>query len=182
MSYRAAVRPDDDLEACAAAHRRLLASLETLTDDEVGQDSRCEGWTIGHVLTHLARNADSHVRMVDGARRGEVVSQYEPGARERDIEAGARRSARALVDDLRGAIERAEAAWRDVPDDVWASGAARTGSGVVPIAEMPFRRWREVEVHHADLGRDLSYDDFTPAYVAREEREPEGRRYGGRTF
>ncbi len=37
------------------------------------------------------------------------------------------------------------------------------------VAELPFRRWREVEVHHADLGRpEYTYDDWSDGYVRRE--------------
>ncbi|MET0910545.1 MAG: maleylpyruvate isomerase N-terminal domain-containing protein, partial [Ilumatobacteraceae bacterium] len=37
------------------------------------------GWTRGHVLTHIARNADSFVRLLEAAGRGEVVTQYAGG-------------------------------------------------------------------------------------------------------
>ncbi len=36
-------------------------------------------WSDGHVLTHLARNADSVVRRMEGAARGELVDQYPGG-------------------------------------------------------------------------------------------------------
>ncbi len=55
-------------------------------------------WTVGHVLTHLARNAESHVRMLEGATMGEALEQYAGGYDQRaaDIEAGADRSAHVL--------------------------------------------------------------------------------------
>ena len=69
-------RPDADIAGATAAHGRLLAAIERLTDADVAQASLLPGWTVGHVLTHLARNADSHVRMLeaagDGARRRAV--------------------------------------------------------------------------------------------------------------
>jgi maleylpyruvate isomerase len=146
-----------DLAGAVQSHRRLLAALETLTDDQVAAPSRLEGWTVGHVLTHLARNADSHVRMVAAAERGEITDQYEGGAisRTADIDRGARRTAVELVDDLTISIERLEACW-DVTTDVAWAGSGRSVGGPLTIASLPFRRWREAEVHHVDLG--LGYD------------------------
>ena len=37
---------------------RLLATAGALTGAQVAGPSRLPGWTRGHVLTHLARNAD----------------------------------------------------------------------------------------------------------------------------
>ena len=53
------------------------------TRPAVRAPSRLEGWTVGHVLTHLARNADSHTRMLDAAWHGEAVEQYAGGRQER---------------------------------------------------------------------------------------------------
>src|SRR2546430_1201820 len=42
----------------AEATGRLLASATTLTDTGMREPSLLPGWTRGHVLTHVARNAD----------------------------------------------------------------------------------------------------------------------------
>ena len=67
----------DDLERnrreAAAAHARLVAHLATLTDAQAAQPSLLPGWSIGHVLTHLARNADSHVGMLQAANEGRAA-------------------------------------------------------------------------------------------------------------
>ena len=46
---------------------RLVATAERLGDAEVRAPSLCPGWTRGHVLTHLARNAEALVRVCGGA-------------------------------------------------------------------------------------------------------------------
>ena len=58
---------------------------------------------MGHVLTHIARNADGLRRMIEGARRGEQAMQYPGGMAQRneEIDAGADRPAGALVEDVR---------------------------------------------------------------------------------
>ena len=103
---------NEHVAGCASAHQRLLASLENLTDAQCRQDSLLPNWSRGHVLTHLARNADSHVNLLQSAVRGEVGKQY-PSIEKRnaDIESGSSRNASELVVDLRVSIYGLEAAW-----------------------------------------------------------------------
>ena len=158
------------MEACTAAHQRVLTAVCTLSDEQVRAPSLLPGWSRGHVITHLARNADSHVWLFDGARLGEVRSQYpQPGMREADIEAGAPRSADELAHDLRRSCEALEQAWRDLDDDLWERGGEVT-PGRRSMSELVFRRLREVEVHHADLDVGYSSADWSSVYVERELR------------
>ena len=153
------------VEGLAASHQRLLSVLdpidgEGLTDEMVRRPSRLPDWTVGHVLTHLARNADSYTRLTMAAESGESVDQYPGGAtgRNADIDAGAVRAARDQIADLRRSVYELEGAWA-VARDAW-FGRGRLMSGhEVPISELPLRRWREVEVHAGDLGlRELGLD------------------------
>lgn len=153
------------VEGLAASHQRLLSVLdpidgEGLTDEMVRRPSRLPDWTVGHVLTHLARNADSYARLTIAAENGESVDQYPGGAsgRNADIEAGAVRIARDQIADLRRSVYELEGAWA-VAREAW-FGRGRLMSGEeVPIADLPLRRWREVEVHTGDLGlRELGLD------------------------
>jgi maleylpyruvate isomerase len=164
------VRPTADIEGCEAAHARLATTLAAVSDDDVRRPSLLPGWTVGHVLTHLARNADSHVRMVEDVARGKVADQYPGGNEQRDgdIEAGSGRAAAALVSDVLDAAARLERAWAAVPDEAWAQGHGRMRSGLWPAVDLPFLRWREVEVHHVDLDLGYGYRDWPDAYVDRE--------------
>jgi uncharacterized damage-inducible protein DinB len=47
------------LDRLAAATDRVLATATTLSDAEAREPSLLPGWSRGHVLTHIARNADS---------------------------------------------------------------------------------------------------------------------------
>lgn len=160
---------ETSLVGCAQAHRRLRETLGRLDDEGVRQPSRLPDWTVGHVLTHLARNADSHVRILDGALSGEHLEQYAGGAEQRaaDIEAGAPRSAEALIDDAVSSFARLEDAWDRMTTEAWDGwGTAR---GVKwPCRDLPFFRWREVEVHHVDLGLGYKIGDWPSAYVSAE--------------
>jgi maleylpyruvate isomerase len=159
------------LDGCHEANARLMATLDALDDATARRPSRLPGWTVGHVVTHLARNADSHVRMLEGAMAGRVVDQYEGGlpARASDIAAGAGRPAAELIADLGRAIADLDNTWRRVPEDVWATGHGRMSAGdLCPCAEMPFRRWREVEIHRVDLGLGAEPAAWPGAFVELE--------------
>jgi maleylpyruvate isomerase len=99
-----------------------------------------------------------------------VADQYAGGDAQRaaDIEAGAGRPAAELVADVLEAAARLERTWDNTPEEVWRIGEGRVSSGVWAVAELPFRRWREVEIHHVDL--DLGYGpaDWPDAYVEEE--------------
>jgi hypothetical protein len=49
-------------------------------------------------------------------------------------------------------------------DDAWA-GEGLSVFGPVAINDLPFRRWRETVVHHADLGLAYSWSDWPADYV-----------------
>src|SRR5208282_6678876 len=97
------VVPSKAIAGCTQSHRELLRTIVDLTDPQARAPSLLPDWTVGHVLTHIARNADSVVRRLEGARRGEVVDQYPGGLKGRaaDIEDGAARPATELVADVR---------------------------------------------------------------------------------
>ena len=161
---------DDVVAGCASAHQRLLADADMLTDDDIPRPSLLPGWTVGHVLTHLARHADSQILVFEAAARGEAADRYPGGMEQRvaEIEAGAGRPAADQVADLRRTIWAVETAWAAVPIDGWALTGTVIGRPEA-VADLPFRRWREVEVHHADLGRaEYTYDDWSDGYVRRE--------------
>lgn len=158
-----------DLQGAALAHQRLVADLAGLTDDVAQRPSLLPDWTVAHTLTHIARNADSHVLMFEAAARGEVGAQYPGGIEQRnaDIESGVGRSAAELVADVVDSVARLEATWLATAEDAW-NGEGRSVFGPVPINDLPFRRWREAVVHHADLGLAFSWRDWPADYVRLE--------------
>jgi len=153
----------------AASHRGLEAMLDDHADGlDVAAPSLLPNWTIGHVLSHLARNADSMTRALAAAERGEVVDRYPGGVagRDADIEAGAGRPPSEQLADVRGSDARLDAAFAG--HTRW-DGRYREPTGrVVPVEHLMFLRWREVEVHRHDLGLGHQPDDW-PAEYARVE-------------
>jgi maleylpyruvate isomerase len=143
-----------DIAELRAAHARLHRRLGGVDDTVLRRDSRLPGWTVGHVLVHLARNADSVVRRLTSAAAGELVDQYPGGsaARSAEIDAGVRRPAADVLADLRQADDRLDRTVQDLDAAVWTRPVRLGDGGEVPAAALVFRRWREVEVHSVDLG------------------------------
>lgn len=172
---------DNEVAGCAAAHQRLHQTLNDAAEGNLDaldptKASALPDWTIGHVLTHIARNADAFRFMIEGANAGEQRLMY-PSAEARNvgIDAGANRTLDALIDDVRASSWALEASWAALTAVGW-DGAGLTRNGPTPIRSMPWRRWREVEVHHADLGLStFGPSDWSSAFVAsdlaRELRE-----------
>jgi len=159
----------DLLAACEASHARLDARLAVVDDETVRRPSRLAGWSIGHVLTHLARNADSFVRMLEAAAGGASAPQYPGGTDQRneEIEAGARRNATAIVADVRSASRRLDDAFAAATPLAWSGrGLAPEGLPAPLIARLPLRRLREVELHHVDLGLGYEPEDWPEEFVA----------------
>jgi maleylpyruvate isomerase len=146
--------PTGWIEGCSAAQGALGAALEGLSDAAARGPSLLPGWSVGHLLSHIARNADSVVWRLEGAARGEVRDQYPGGIEQRreDIEAGAGRTAAELVRDVLRTSERVERTMAELPAAAW-DAPSRTSRGAVETSrDAVLSRWREVVVHHGDLG------------------------------
>ena len=161
--------PRAAVAACADSHRHLLAGLVGLTDEVAASPSLLPDWTVGHVLTHLARNADGLARMIAAGELGEVAEMYPGGATMRgaDIAAGAGRSASELVEDLRAASAGLDAVLERAGDNVWA-GSGQTIARPISLREVPEFRRREVEIHRVDLGLGYTFAHLPPDFLRAE--------------
>ena len=173
-----------DVAGARAAHERLWVTLDGLSDSTVGQPSLLPGWTVGHVLNHLSRNAESHLRLIRGALAGISADRYPGGDAERDalISEGARRSAAALVADVRSTAGELEVAWAQMTPSAW-QVVGRCIDTDEPAHTSPWNRWREVEIHHADLGfASFAPDDWSREFLRRELRLAEMSWRAGHTL
>ncbi|MFF0462354.1 maleylpyruvate isomerase family mycothiol-dependent enzyme [Streptomyces mexicanus] len=150
-----------DLASVQDATERLLGAVATLDNAAVTDQSRLPGWTRGHILAHLARNADALVNVFEG--RPMYVS---PQARDADIERDAPRPLDAQVADVRESAARFQKAAAALAD--W-SRTVELRNGVTDSASrVPFRRWVEVELHHVDLGIGYELEDLPAEFTQRE--------------
>ena len=142
------------IAGCLDAQSALDAALAGLTDDEARRPSLLPDWSVGHVLSHIARNAESVVWRLEGAAIGERRDQYPGGLEQRsgDIASGATRSAHELVADVARTSAAVARAVTELPNPAW-DAPSRTSRGVIEDSRaVVFSRWREVVVHHRDLG------------------------------
>ncbi|MFF8309855.1 maleylpyruvate isomerase family mycothiol-dependent enzyme [Streptomyces lydicus] len=153
----------DLLGPLAMSTDRFVRTVTTLTDADIRGATLVPPWTRGHVITHVARAADSLCRLLTWARTGVETPQYTGmDARAAEIEAGARRPVDELVADVLASAARFDDAIRSLPAAAWAhevrlrTGEARTAAGLISA------RLRELEVHHADLAAGYTFADVPP--------------------
>lgn len=138
----------------------LLAVVAGLQDEQLREASVLPGWTRGHVLTHLSRNADALTRLLSGAAVGEQWPMYlDTPSRDEEIAAGAGRGATEQHEDLEASAERFLAACAELP--AAAAGArVRVRSGrLVGVQDVPWMRWQELALHGADLDVGIRVPD-----------------------
>ena len=159
--------PIEDLDRVGAAERRLEAAASTLDDAQLRGPSLLPGWSVAHVLAHVARNADSHVRRALAAARGEIVEQYAGGreGREREIERTSRASATDLRRDVHESARHLDETWRATPDGAWDMVTRDVGGRERPLRDLPGRRWQELEVHLVDIDVGPTHEDWTDDFV-----------------
>lgn len=164
--------PFDPTQASAAiddATDRLLATARSMSDADVAAPSLLPSWTRGHVLAHLARNADALANLLTGAAEGVGRSAYPSReARNADIEAGAARPLTQQLGDVQESHRRfAEAAAR-VPSNGWAFvHPAGLGGKPMRTSAVLDARLREVAIHHIDLDAGYTTADWPVDFALR---------------
>lgn len=149
------------------SEQALLARISGLADDEAAAASALPGWTRGHVLTHVARNADTFADLLDGARRGEVLAMYGGSVQVRNdaIDAGAGRSAADLVEDVRRTSSRLGEALRALAEPDWERHVRHLRGALLAVEDVLVMRWQEVEIHHLDLALRYRPADWPEQFV-----------------
>ncbi|MFJ1810876.1 MULTISPECIES: maleylpyruvate isomerase family mycothiol-dependent enzyme [unclassified Streptomyces] len=150
-----------DLESVRDATERLLTAVAKLDDASVAEPSRLPGWSRGHVLAHIARNADALVNVLEGR-----PMYADADARDADIERDAPRPLGVQLADVRESGARFQAAGAAPAD--WSRTVELRNGVVDSAARVPFRRWVEVELHAVDLGIGYELEDLPEEFTARE--------------
>lgn len=153
-------------DAIGAATGRLVTSASALSDAQAREPSPLPGWSRGHVLTHVARNADGLRNLLTWARTGVQTPMYPSlQARAADIEAGASRPAAELAADVVRSSEAFAEYARQLSDDAWLVQVRGVLGPAHPAWVTLHRRMFEVEVHHVDLGTGYRTADWPASFV-----------------
>lgn len=155
--------PSHDAELVRTATERLLSALMKLDGSAVHEPSQLPGWSRGHVLAHVARNADALVNVLAGK------PMYASGeTREADIQSGAPRPLDEQLDDVRVSASRLDTAFSALGEDDWNRTVTLRNGITEPASAIPFRRRIEVELHHVDLGIGYALEDLPGSFLDRE--------------
>jgi len=130
-------------------------AVQTGGTEAFAATSRLPDWTIGHVVTHLARNADGLRRVLDGVTAGKQLQPYDsPQARADDIQAGALRDTATIAADFHSDAAQLASTIDALAPELW-SATVDLGRGGPTTADVILAaRLGEVEIHHHDLGVD----------------------------
>ena len=165
----------------AAATAALLETAYGMREGDQAADSLCAGWTRGHVLTHVARNADAIGNLVTWAVTGVPTPMYASAeAREADIEAGAARPVADLVADVEASAARLAGQTADLAPAHDAVEIELRGGWRIRASELAWRRLREVAYHHVDLDAGFGFADLPPDLTSALLADDDGRGVHGR--
>ncbi|WP_256840938.1 maleylpyruvate isomerase family mycothiol-dependent enzyme [Ornithinimicrobium cryptoxanthini] len=154
------------IDLLADADRALAVTMARMTEAQLHESSRCDGWTRAHVLAHVARNADGLQHLVQWATSGREHPAYSsPEQRDQDIEEGARQP----LPRLRADVVAASNAFRSRVETLRGRtdlSEVRIASGrPTPGDRVPWMRLREVTYHHVDLDLGFTFAHVPPEVV-----------------
>lgn len=149
-------------EMISRADQTLVRTVDRLDETAYAGDSLLPGWTRGHVVAHLALNAEALAGVLHGAHVGRPQPMYaSPETRDSDIADLAAAGPAQLRDRLLASTTRFSDALAAMHDDDWVGRFERTPGGPeLSLRSVALMRVREVEIHHADLDADYSPADW----------------------
>jgi maleylpyruvate isomerase len=161
------VTPEEYLRQLQSATAGLIRAIDGLSDADVRAPSPLPGWTRGHVLTHLARNAEGGTRQLIWARTGAPSYEYESlAARAAAIEQGSGRPAAELIADVRACADGFFAAADGMPARAWQRTVRWTTGHEAAAALIAAMRLGEVHIHQVDLDIGYRPTDWPAAFVS----------------
>ncbi len=157
----------DHLAHVHDATQTLVQTVDGLTDSQWSEPSLLPGWTRAHVVAHLALNAEALAAAVDSLRTDRVLPMY-PSNEIRDADIAELGGGR--IEPLRERFFASCSVWQEAmeevdPDRLGTLVDRVPGGPSFPASEVVDMRWREVEIHHADLGAGYTQADWTAAFA-----------------
>ncbi|MEV0953360.1 maleylpyruvate isomerase family mycothiol-dependent enzyme [Promicromonospora sp. NPDC050249] len=146
----------------------LISAVGHLTDADLAAPSTLEGWTRGHVLSHIAALGNALRGQAQAAERGEVVPVYaSQEARNAGIEAGSGRTVSEHLAVLGALRNDLASAWPEPGSPLWAAPSGYRGG---PLSGCLLAWWREVRIHSVDAlagtSQEVGYETWDDALCA----------------
>lgn len=148
--------------------RRLVRTVDAMSDEQWATPSLLPGWSRTHVVAHLTLNAESLAAVLEGVREGVAVPMYpSQAARDAGIATLAAAAPSQLRDRFLGSTTLVGEAVHELTDDLVGTVVERVPGGrTFTAGDVGPMRVREVEIHHADLGLDYTSADWPVAFAA----------------
>jgi maleylpyruvate isomerase len=149
-------------ELLPEATQRLVRTVDGLTGEQLAGPSLLPGWTRAHVVAHLALNAEGLAAALEGVAHGESVPMYASQQdRDGDIATLAAADPAELRERFLASTTRFGDALAALPEDRSGTRVERTPGGpTFRAGSVAGMRWREVEIHHADLDAGYGPSDW----------------------
>lgn len=159
--------PRSSVEPLAEATQRLVRTVDSFHGEDWTAPSGLPGWTRAHVVAHLALNAEALAQALHGLVGDHTTPPMYASQEARDADIDA--LAAAGHDELRGRLLAGSSdfaeAFAAVPDDDLGATIERVPGGPTFAAgDSVLMRWREVEIHHADLDAGYSRAEWPPEF------------------
>lgn len=134
--------------------RRLVRTVDAMSDEEWSQPSLLPGWRRSHVVAHLALNAEALHESLGGVLEGRTVAMY-TSQEDRDgaIDELAVGEVQVLRERFLASTTLVGERVEQLPADLAEHPVERVPGGrTFRAGDVGVMRLLEVEVHHADLG------------------------------
>ncbi len=155
-------RVHSDLSRLGRETAMMLATIETLSDDEMAAPSLCGGWSRADVIAHLASNGRALVKLIDWATTGDTQTLYaSPEARTEEIAALAALPRQELVEKFRTAAEFFAEQTERLTGELAVEEVDLHGK-VIPATSIVALRIAEIVVHHHDLDTAWTIEEADP--------------------
>ncbi|OAE01625.1 maleylpyruvate isomerase family mycothiol-dependent enzyme [Arthrobacter sp. OY3WO11] len=155
-------RLHSDLSRLGRETDMFLATVASLSDDEMAGPSLCDGWSRAHVIAHVAANGRALVQFIDWAATGEERRLHaSPEARAEAIATLAALPREELLAELRASAGHfAEQAQR--LSGTLVAQEISLNRSPLPSASIVALRIAEVVVHHQDLDTAWTIEEADP--------------------
>lgn len=155
-------RLHSDLSRLGRETDMFLATLSSLSDEELAAPSLCEGWTRAHVIAHVASSGRALVGLIDWATSGEERQLYaSPEARSQAIAALAALPREELLSEVRDSAAAFADEARRLTGELEAP-EVKVGGRELPATSIVALRIAEVVVHHHDLDTAWTIEEADP--------------------
>lgn len=174
------VRETTVVEELYGATRRLVRSVDRLDNAAWRSPSLLPTWTRAHLVAHLVLNAEGLTAALEGLLTDAAAPMYVSSeARDRDIEELALDDVGPVRDRLIASATGFADALARLTEEHWPAMVERVPGGQrFAAAALPAMRWREVEIHHADLDCgytrhhwDLAFAEVAVDYLAMRQSQ-----------